>query len=354
MSPRVFVSHSHKDAGTYSALCLALDQSSISRWDVKHLSVGLSLADGLRAAIDACDVCVFLATTNSVDSEWCHAELGAFWGASKRVIVFLAEPSLTEAQLPPQLRGDLVTDDASRLIEGIRTHKTGPVGIMSDGYCVTLGSLHVRVAFGRLELMVEPGEDCLLALPANEFFDDECIDDQRSALGAFVQYHFPGRVLDLQALVATALAGEVSNQVDKYPGQAAASYGIGKCVYLVNPLDKRMRLAMVAVTTQRANAGLQAKASYVFEAALSLSQLMANRRLTRLYLPVIGSGHGGLKPEVALTCLLLAFSELQRQLGHHHLREINIVIYRSSSDAVPAISESFVRSVLKFAADNFS
>lgn len=354
MSPRVFVSHSHKDAGTYSALCLALDQSSISRWDVNKLSVGLSLADGLRAAIDACDVCVFLATTNSVNSQWCHAELGAFWGGAKRVIVFLAEPSLTEAQLPPQLRGDLVTDDASRLIEGIRTHKAGPVGITPDGYCVTLGSLHVRVAFGRLELMLEPAEDCLMALPANEFFDDECIHDNRSALGAFVQHHFPGRTLDLQALVAAALAGKVSSQVDKYPGETAASYGIGKCVYLENPLEKRVRLAMVAVTTQRANAGLQAKASYIFEAALSLSQLMANHRLTRLYMPVIGSGHGGLKPETGLICLLLAFSELQKQLGHRHLREINFVVYRPNSDAVPIISESSARNLLKFAAENFS
>jgi TIR domain len=354
MSPRVFVSHSHRDAGSYSALCLALDHSSIRRWDVRNLSVGLPLAEGLRAAIDACDVCVFLATTNSVNSEWCHAELGAFWGATKRVIVYLAEPSLTEEQLPPQFRGDLVTDDATRLIEAIRTHQSGPVRILSDGYCVNLGSLHVRAAFGRLELMGEFEEDCLLALPANEFFDDECIDDKRSALGAFVQYHFPGRTLDVQALVATALAGEVANQVDKYPGQVAASSGIGKCVYLVNPLDKLMRLAMVAVTTQRANAGIQARASYVFEAALSLSQLMANHRLTRLYLPVIGCGHGGLKPEVALICLLLAFVELQGQLGHRHLREINIIIHRPTPDAVPAISESFVRSVLKFVAENIS
>ena len=354
MSPRVFVSHSHKDAGSYSALCLALDSCSISRWDVKHLTVGASLADGLRAAIDSCDVCVFLATSNSVISEWCHAELGAFWGASKRVLVFLAEPSLTETQLPPQFRGHLVTDDASRLVEAIRTSETGPVGILSNGYFVNLGPMQVRVAFGRLELVGDNGEDCLLALPANEFFDDECIGDKRSALGAFIQHHFPDRVSDLQALVASALAGEVTNQVEKYPGQSAASYGIGKCAYLINPFDKPMRLAMVAVTTQRANAGLQAQASYVFEAAVSLSRLMANRRLTRLYLPAIGSGYGGLKPEAALITLLLAFAELHGKLGHRHLREINIVVYRPSPDSNPSISESFVRRALKFAADNFS
>ena len=159
---------------------------------------------------------------------------------------------------------------------------------------------------------------------------------------------------DLQALVASALAGEVTNQVEKYPGQSAASYGIGKCAYLINPFDKPMRLAMVAVTTQRANAGLQAQASYVFEAAVSLSRLMANRRLTRLYLPAIGSGHGGLKPEVALITLLLAFAELHGTLGHRHLREINIVVYRPSPDSNPSISESFVRRALMFAADNFS
>jgi hypothetical protein len=48
------------------------------------------------------------------------AELGAFWGAGKHVIVFLADPEIIEAQLPAQFQGNLWTRDARRVLEAIQ------------------------------------------------------------------------------------------------------------------------------------------------------------------------------------------------------------------------------------------
>jgi hypothetical protein len=48
------------------------------------------------------------------------AELGAFWGAGKQVIIFLADPEVSEAQLPAQFQGNLWTRDARRVLETIR------------------------------------------------------------------------------------------------------------------------------------------------------------------------------------------------------------------------------------------
>lgn len=66
------------------------------------MAIGQSLADQL---VRTCEACVFLATKCSVDSAWCMAELGAFWGAGKQVIVSLAEAAVREAQLPVQFPG---------------------------------------------------------------------------------------------------------------------------------------------------------------------------------------------------------------------------------------------------------
>ena len=101
MTTRVFISHCHKDKAVYSALCQALDNSGVSRWDVSKLAVGKPLADGLRDAIESCDDCVFVATPRSLESRWCLAELGAFWGAGKRVILFIADPEVSAQELPP-------------------------------------------------------------------------------------------------------------------------------------------------------------------------------------------------------------------------------------------------------------
>jgi CheY-like chemotaxis protein len=42
-----------------------------------------------------------------VDSSWCGAELGAFWGAGKPIIVYLAEASLKDSDLPQIVQGDV-------------------------------------------------------------------------------------------------------------------------------------------------------------------------------------------------------------------------------------------------------
>ncbi len=115
-----FLSHSHEDAASYSTLCLALDGSNIARWDVNLLAPGLSLPDQLRAAVDQCEVCVFLATERSLKSKWCLAELGAFWGAGKRVIVFVGDPGVTDEEMPPQFQGNLRTTDARQLLDAVR------------------------------------------------------------------------------------------------------------------------------------------------------------------------------------------------------------------------------------------
>jgi hypothetical protein len=60
----------------------------------------VSLRDQLRQAVDESSVCVFVATQPSLKSSWCGAELGAFWGAGKPVIVYLAEASPSGRRLP--------------------------------------------------------------------------------------------------------------------------------------------------------------------------------------------------------------------------------------------------------------
>lgn len=115
-----FISHKFEDVAIYSAICLALDAGGVERWDPAKMTRGDSLADQLRDAIRECEVCIFLATRRSIDSAWCLAELGAFWGAGKRVLLFMADPDLTDAMLPPQFKGDLKVASAQELIDSVK------------------------------------------------------------------------------------------------------------------------------------------------------------------------------------------------------------------------------------------
>ena len=57
----VFISHSTRDHAAYSTLCLALDGEGIERYDQLQLVPGESIAEGLRKAIENCELCIFLA-----------------------------------------------------------------------------------------------------------------------------------------------------------------------------------------------------------------------------------------------------------------------------------------------------
>ena len=115
-----FISHSQKDRKTYTTLRAALQGQNVKCWDPDEMTAGASLRDQLRQAINVCDVCIFLATKNSIDSDWCMAEVGAFWGGGKQVIVFMPDDAMNEEHLPPQLRGDLRAEDFDRLVKSAK------------------------------------------------------------------------------------------------------------------------------------------------------------------------------------------------------------------------------------------
>ncbi len=317
------------------------------------MSAGQKLARQLREAIDQCDVCIFLATPRSIRSGWCLAELGAFWGAGKKVVIYVADPTVEETDLPPQFNGDLWTNNANKVIAAVEGVRFGRVERTSNGYKTALGSVSIDVSFGKIE--EADVDDCtLMALPANEYFDDECIHDRNSALGSYMQHFFTDKIADIQNIVQASLSDKRSESVEKKPGEFAESYGVGECVYLDQPFESEHRIAMVSVTTQRKDLGLQAAPAYIFDAAEALCHLMANSRLTRLCVPILGSGHGGLKPEISLVCMLVAFGELAQKPAGRHLRDLNIVIYRAAAGATPIVGEASVRRALDFVSRNIA
>lgn len=103
----VFISHSFENKPEFENVTDALQLRDVEFWNPAEIRPGASLREQLRAAVERCELCIFIATRQSVDSSWCGAELGAFWGAGKPIIVYLAEASLKEDDLPQIVQGDV-------------------------------------------------------------------------------------------------------------------------------------------------------------------------------------------------------------------------------------------------------
>ena len=118
---KLFISHSSKDKSKFNDLCLVLKEGGFTCWNPKVIP-GTVLSEQLQSAITECPICVFIATKNSLDSAWCQAELGAFWGAAKPVIIFLTDSSITENFLPKQLNGIVHAKSMHEVLEGVKFH----------------------------------------------------------------------------------------------------------------------------------------------------------------------------------------------------------------------------------------
>ena len=198
---------------------------------------------------------------------------------------------------------------------------------------VQLARAGVCVEAGRIQDYQSADTREVVALPANEYFDDECISDTNSSLGAFVQHHFRDSVDDFIWRVGAELADVPSQRVPRAERRIEESYGIGEAILLKN-LQPDYRLILVSATTERTGVGLRAEPHFLYAALESVIEKMNEHRLNQLVMPVFGSGHGGMPLPVALLFNLLAVrSILGEDLGRN-IRRIRIVVFEGSASAI--------------------
>ena len=102
-------------------------------------------------------------------------------------------------------------------------------GVLSSN----VGGCEIRVVAGRLEDHPTSNKT-VIVLPCNEYFDDECAHDTRSALSAYVNKVFPGRVDDFVSCIKNECAKRLGPGVEQQmkEDKRALSFGAGRAVLL--------------------------------------------------------------------------------------------------------------------------
>jgi hypothetical protein len=216
-----------------------------------------------------------------------------------------------------------------------------------------VGGCEIRVVFGRIE-EYSPNPGTVVALPCNEYFDDRCTADARSALGAYVGRHLNGHEAEFARLIQDECRRQFGRGSDqqKTNDEVAESFGAGRCVLLLTPLAHPISIAVVATTTQRAGQGLAARISYMFEGMHELFALLADARLNDVVMPLMGAGHGGIDSPLALVGLLLAVAEAARYGPERQRRKrITIVVFRRSVTDPPEVALGVIRRTLALIAN---
>ena len=110
---------------------------------------------------------------------------------------------------------------------------------MPDRFRTKFKRTEINVRFGRIEKCETREQGFAVALPATEFFDDDCANDPRSALGAYLKEAFPEKLNEVKRIISDQLKDEKTELVECEPDKRSGSYGVGKCVYLNNVLVSR-------------------------------------------------------------------------------------------------------------------
>lgn len=404
MRQRLFIGGSREALEVCRAVQSELaDEFVVKVWDQDVFELSYGALDSLLDVLDSSDAGIFvLRADDLITSRDTSApsvrdnvifELGMFIGRLGRDCTFMLTPSTQSPRLPSDLLGiTTAVYDSSRMRPAERRASVAPA---CTRIRTKLASLQARVTqepaarerldramsrmshdlellfggataqpdnsdgqlrcverqIGRTSVQVELGkiqdhtaESSVVALPTNEYFDDDCVSDLRSSLGAYVQHHFGDSLDGFLGPVHAELVDLPSLRVPRGERLIDESYGIGRAIFLRDLLPDR-RIVVVSATTERAAIGLRAEPHFLYAAMQGIIETLNANRQYSLVVPVLGSGHGGMPLMVALLFNLLAVRSCLAGEAGLQMQQLRIVIFDGAAVEVTqtAVEEVFSR-----------
>ncbi len=208
-----------------------------------------------------------------------------------------------------------------RSLEYLKINKCATI---RKGITIEFPKCRVNIKIGRIEKITNGSTDAVVILPANTSFIDDCINDKGSALGSYLSTHYGERALKINGVMKKELKKSGYSLLD------GERYPIGTSIILPSPYDLPLKVIITAVTNRVHGIGIIATPSGISKCIEEIFKISADKKISRIYLPLIGSGHGGLDKYDTLVFLVLAIKHASE--SHHHIREANILIRNEDED----------------------
>lgn len=188
---------------------------------------------------------------------------------------------------------------------------------------LNLGGRHsVVIRTGRIENSKLAKDDAVV-LPINTALDDTCLADSRTSTGAFITNFFPHAVSDI--------AEEIRSAFERKGWVRGGHVDVGAVVFFPKFRGTKKNIIFSAVTNNSSGI-IHATPDGIIEAMTSVFKCAAEHRISALYMPVLGSGHGGVNNIVALLAMVYPAVDIFCRTEGHMLRELSITVFDKSFD----------------------
>ncbi|MCL5422504.1 MAG: hypothetical protein M1461_08560 [Nitrospirae bacterium] len=196
----------------------------------------------------------------------------------------------------------------------------------NKGVEIQRGDLTIRIQIGEIQSIAAATRNSVIVLPANTTFIDDCATDKRTAMGAFFLDRFPDKVAALPDLFSKILA--VNGSHPDEDGQFTA----GTTIILPDDFAKPAKVVVTASTIRMAGSGITSSPQVICSCVEGILKCTADQRIDTIYLPILGSGHGGVDRGMALLFLLFAVLHFAR--AYHHIRLVQIIVHPKDVDSL--------------------
>ncbi len=180
-------------------------------------------------------------------------------------------------------------------------------------------SLKFIIKSGEIQEIQDATKNAVIVLPANTTFVDSCATDARTAMGAFFTKHFPGEIGALPSLLKKVL------DAAGIQAEGNGQYAAGTTVILPDSFAKPAKVVVTASTIRTPGTGIVSRPDIICNCIGEILKATADKRIDTLYLPILGSGHGGVDRGLALLFLLIAM--LHYSKSYHHIKVVHIVVH---------------------------
>lgn len=188
---------------------------------------------------------------------------------------------------------------------------------IKKGIVLQFGQTKVIIRIGKVQETLGLNKATAIILPANTTFIDDCITDKNSALGSFMLEHYPDKTSEVkQAIENTLKASKIMKDSDN-------NYPSGSTIILPVPYDNPFHILLTAATIRKERAGIKAEPDTICDCIKQIFSITSDKKISRLQMPILGSGHGGLEINMALLLLILAIKYFSNY--YHHIKLIDII-----------------------------
>lgn len=209
-------------------------------------------------------------------------------------------------------------------------NKINKKATIQKGISLLFGELLVNLKVGKIQEISKPIKDSAIALPANTTFIDDCITDSKSALGAFFLKYHPDKIQRVPQDIEKQL------KQSRYQQGENGTYPLGTTIILPGKYDIPAKVIITASTIRKETSGIRAEPTSICECIRQIFMITSDKKIAKLYMPILGSGHGGLNINDALLFLVLAIKHYSK--FYHHVKSIDIIV---TEDDVPKLKDTY-------------